>query len=158
MDETCSVCYRDLNLENSVKTSCNHFFCSNCFFRWLTTNNTCAICRKDFCNREISREELNNYERDTIELLIKCEEVSLRSINLISENKELEYKKKILSETIKKYKELEKKQLELLTKMTNELEIYGKKIGEKRRELRLITIKKINLKGKKLRISGNLHF
>ena len=34
----------------------------------------------------------------------------------------------------------------------------GKKIGEKRRELRLITIKKINLKRKKLRISGNLHF
>ena len=70
MDEKCCVCYDVLNLENSVVTPCNHFFCSGCFFRWLQTKDTCPMCRYDIINRNGARENLSTYSRDLLQLMI----------------------------------------------------------------------------------------
>ena len=48
MEQTCNVCYKNLNLENSVKTICNHFFCS---IHGLYEQHKCKIYT----------EKLNNY-------------------------------------------------------------------------------------------------
>ena len=149
MEQTCNVCYKNLNLENSVKTICNHFFCSNCFFRWLSTNNTCPMCRLDFCNRIITRTEQENYSTEILELIIKGEEITQQNMGLINENKELKLEKKTLKKTINKYQELEKTELELLAKMNIELGKSQIRLREHRRELRILKIKKINLKKKK---------
>ena len=140
----------DLNLENSVKTICSHFFCSNCFFRWMITNNTCPMCRLDFCNRIIDRTEMDNYSTEIFELIIKGEEVAEENIRLITQNKELKEVKKELNITVNLYKDLQKKELELLSKMGKELEKISEKINDHRRQLRILKIKKINLKKKKL--------
>ncbi len=158
MEQTCNVCYKNLNLENSVKTICNHFFCSNCFFRWLSTNNTCPMCRLDFCNRIITRTEQENYSTEILELIIKGEEITQQNMGLINENKELKLEKKTLKKTINKYQELEKTELELLAKMNIELGKSQIRLREHRRELRILKIKKINLKKKKLRLSGFNNF
>jgi len=42
----CGICYTDLHLDNSVSTICQHKFCNKCFFRWITTNATCPMCRE----------------------------------------------------------------------------------------------------------------
>ena len=42
----CGICYTDLHLGNSVSTICGHKFCNKCFFRWITTNATCPMCRE----------------------------------------------------------------------------------------------------------------
>lgn len=43
---TCGICYKKLHLGNSVTTICQHEFCNKCFFRWITTNATCPMCRE----------------------------------------------------------------------------------------------------------------
>lgn len=157
MEQTCNVCYKDLNLENCVKTICNHFFCSKCFFRWLSTNNTCPMCRLDFCNRIINRREIENYSSEILELIIKSEEITQQNMGLINENKELKSEKNELKKTINNYQELEKKELELLEKMNTELGKSQKRLCDHRRELRILKIKKINLKKTKLRLSGYIN-
>ena len=156
MEKTCNVCYVDLNIDNSVKTSCEHFFCSTCFFRWLLTNNTCPMCRKDFCNRIITRTELENYPREILEVLLKGEEIANENIQLIDKNKELLLEESQLKEILKTYKQLEEKELILLTKMGKEMENLRIKIIENRRQLRILKIRKINLKKKKLQLAGKL--
>ena len=157
MEQTCSVCYKDLNLENSVKTICNHFFCSNCFFRWLITNNTCPLCRLDFCNRIITRTELDNYSSEILELLIKSEELGEQNMGLINENKILKNEKSEMEKTLNLYKDLHKKELELLAKMGKELEKSHIRLRDHRRQIRILKIKKLNLKKKKLRITGSIN-
>lgn len=156
MEKTCSVCYINLDIENSVKTSCNHYYCSPCFFRWLLTNNTCPICRNDFCNRSINREEMENYSLELIEILLKGEEISTRNIELIKKNRDLLLEKAQSKELLETYKDLQKKELELLSRMGKEIESSREKIIENRRQLRIIKIRKINLKRKKLQLSGIL--
>lgn len=157
MEQTCNVCYTNLNLENCVRTICNHFFCSTCFFRWLLTNNTCPMCRLDFCNRIIERSELENFSTELLELIIKGEEVTQQNMGIINENKILSEKKNELKCSIETYKELEKRELILLTKMSKELERSHTRLREHRRELRILKIKKINLKKKKLRLTGYIN-
>jgi len=156
MEKTCNVCYINLDIENSVKTSCNHYYCSSCFFRWLLTNNTCPVCRNDFCNRSINREEMENYSLELIEILLKGEEISTRNIELIKKNRDLLLEKSQSKELLETYKDLQKKELELLSRMGKEIESSREKIIENRRQLRIIKIRKINLKRKKLQLSGIL--
>lgn len=156
MEKTCNVCYINLDIENSVKTSCNHYYCSSCFFRWLLTNNTCPVCRNDFCNRSINREEMENYSLELIEILLKGEEISTRNIELIKKNRDLLLEKAQSKELLETYKDLQKKELELLSRMGKEIESSREKIIENRRQLRIIKIRKINLKRKKLQLSGIL--
>ena len=44
----CSICRNKINVENSVLTSCNHRFCSACFFNWMKHKTDCPNCRTSF--------------------------------------------------------------------------------------------------------------
>ena len=41
----CNVCYKSLT-NNMVRTPCKHYYCSDCFFRWMRESQTCPNCRK----------------------------------------------------------------------------------------------------------------
>ena len=41
----CNVCYKRLT-NNMVRTPCKHYYCSDCFFRWMRESQTCPNCRK----------------------------------------------------------------------------------------------------------------
>ena len=153
----CSICYEELSLEKSVKTICNHFFCSECFFRWMLTNNTCPMCRLDFCNRTVNRTEMINYTDQIAGLLLEGESIAEKNMALINENKDLMKKKESIEKKIDDFRKLEKKELELIAKIDskcNELEIVLRK---QYKEIRYLKIKKINLQKKKLKLSGYLN-
>ena len=63
--KTCNICQDDILSGNSVKTPCNHVFCTNCFFKWMQEKPNCPLCRKEFVNEDImknitvNREELS---------------------------------------------------------------------------------------------------
>jgi len=42
---SCNICYCDLS-DNMVKTPCSHYYCSDCFFKWMRESQTCPNCRK----------------------------------------------------------------------------------------------------------------
>ena len=50
-EKQCGICYTALNSKNTVITSCDHAFCSSCFFKWLGRKETCAMCRSVFISR-----------------------------------------------------------------------------------------------------------
>lgn len=57
----CTVCYNFFGIDKIVNTRCGHVYCSDCFFRWLKGNVTCAMCRKNFTSwRRHSRDQLND--------------------------------------------------------------------------------------------------
>lgn len=41
----CNICYKSLT-NNMVRTPCKHYYCSDCFFRWMRESQTCPNCRK----------------------------------------------------------------------------------------------------------------
>lgn len=155
---TCSVCYGELTLKNLVMTSCDHTYCNTCFFRWLRTNNTCAMCRKDFLNDDLQRDTLGTLSIELYDLHLRSKELMEKNVNLIKEtrrlNKEIEIKDQELKQKIKldskynkkiqeskyNYKKLEIKKIDLLKK------------------IRILRLKKINEKAKKLRLSGKLQY
>lgn len=100
---------------------------------------------------------MENYSSEIIEILLKGEEISGRNIELIEKNRHLLLEKAQLKEILETYKDLQKKELELLSRMGKEIERSREKIIENRRQLRIIKIRKINLKRKKLQLSGILH-
>ena len=69
-EKQCSVCYTDLDLKNTVITPCNHAYCSDCFFKWLSRKETCALCRKPLLSNalvEERTEELQNIQYELME-------------------------------------------------------------------------------------------
>lgn len=56
----CSICYNKFGIDNIVNTDCGHTFCSECFFRWMKGNVTCALCRNNFTSwRRHSNDTMN---------------------------------------------------------------------------------------------------
>lgn len=54
----CSICYCELTLKNIVNTRCSHTFCNTCFWKWVSNNNTCPMCRSGVVtNDSLNREE-----------------------------------------------------------------------------------------------------
>lgn len=45
---TCGICHDTINMTKSVLTSCNHRFCSSCFFNWMKEKSNCPYCRTSF--------------------------------------------------------------------------------------------------------------
>ena len=41
----CNICYKSVT-NDMVRTPCNHYYCSDCFFRWMRESQTCPNCRK----------------------------------------------------------------------------------------------------------------
>jgi hypothetical protein len=48
-NNTCSICFEKLKLNNPVKTSCNHYFCQSCMSIHLKNKNkiACPLCRNE---------------------------------------------------------------------------------------------------------------
>jgi len=98
----CSVCYTALDKNNIVNTPCNHVYCWECFFKWVTNSPTCPMCRKNFVsenawyqNRDVEqdrndlRELVNIYQREviglskefkSINMSIKCAGIKLAKV------------------------------------------------------------------------------
>lgn len=49
---SCSVCYKDLTVNNIVNTMCNHVYCKTCFFKWMKQGYNCPMCRRNFISME----------------------------------------------------------------------------------------------------------
>ena len=45
---TCGICHNTINKDKSVLTSCNHRFCTSCFFTWMKEKTNCPYCRTAF--------------------------------------------------------------------------------------------------------------
>lgn len=155
-DKKCSICYEILLLENSLITPCKHFFCSKCFFRWIRTNNSCPMCRQDLVNQD--RIYLPSYSSELIELISRGENIKIKNMEIINENRKLLRDKQILINEISQDKELEKNLLVILSKGSEQLKKQRQKLVDTKRKIRIEKIKQINLKKEKLRKYGNLYF
>ena len=156
MDEkNCPVCFEKITIDNSVMTDCKHLFCSRCFFRWLTTKNTCPLCRHDFFDRIIDREELTN---DIVRLLMRGEELSIKNMGIIEEIKHLKLENERMKERTLIHQLMEKESLERIIKLDLKETDILKNIESGNRKIRNIKIKKINEQMKQLQLSGSLHF
>ena len=63
-NDICNICLDNLkeilnNQEKNavkinlpVKTTCNHLYCRNCIFEWLSNNKTCPVCKHEFEHTE----------------------------------------------------------------------------------------------------------
>ena len=50
----CSICYDNLCIKKSTKTSCGHYFHTSCLNKWLSMNNdipSCPLCRETIIPR-----------------------------------------------------------------------------------------------------------
>jgi len=155
--ESCNVCYIKLEVNNSVVTPCNHFYCSKCFFRWLLINNTCPMCRSKLTNRDIESYEIRKYSRDLLNLLIKGEEISVTIMELIDDLKKKEKEKEKKEKEIGNLKKIELEKLKLLSVMKDKTNYYTDIQKKLNKKIRFLKIKKLNLKNKNLKISGSLH-
>lgn len=45
-DLTCICCTESLTLYNVVNTKCNHRVCSQCYYKWTESHNSCVFCRQ----------------------------------------------------------------------------------------------------------------
>ena len=100
----CPICLKIINLPNSVKTSCNHYFCSNCFFQWIYEEKTCPCCRKQLIKNLTEDEEadLEWIRRRYVELDTECyslaEIISKQNEEISSLKLEIsKYKKNIIN-------------------------------------------------------------
>jgi hypothetical protein len=56
----CTICYNKFGIDKIVNTRCGHTYCNDCFFRWMKSNVTCAMCRKNFTSwRRHSQDQIN---------------------------------------------------------------------------------------------------
>ena len=98
---SCSICYKELNVDNIVNTMCNHMFCKVCFFKWLNQGYNCPMCRRNFVSlekwyegqditEEISNETLLSHklQLDSIVLSKRCRYLQKKSIELKFWNKQ----------------------------------------------------------------------
>ena len=47
-DLSCAICLEELNqVKYITKTSCNHYFCTNCILDWLKVKQNCPMCMQD---------------------------------------------------------------------------------------------------------------
>jgi len=54
----CSVCKEEFNLNDIVrKIPCNHLFHEDCIVPWLTSRNSCPVCRYELSTDDIEYEK-----------------------------------------------------------------------------------------------------
>jgi len=58
----CVICLKELDITNGVLTPCNHRYHSECFFRWISKNKTCPLCRKELIAQPNMEEQASLYE------------------------------------------------------------------------------------------------
>jgi len=45
-NESCGICLESNNVNESIKTKCNHAFHKKCIGQWMLYDHTCPLCRK----------------------------------------------------------------------------------------------------------------
>jgi len=68
INNTCSICYEDTNLQNQLITSCNHIFCISCTKEYMINtikkhNLVCPYCRQIIIHIKLSNQEEINLMR-----------------------------------------------------------------------------------------------
>jgi hypothetical protein len=86
----CTICLKDIDINKSVVTPCNHRFCSYCFFRWIYTAKTCPLCRK------VLIAEANTEEREELAFLTELSQQEIIRVNRLTEK--IEEKRDCVSE------------------------------------------------------------
>jgi hypothetical protein len=58
----CSICYEEVPKNLFVKINCGHQFCKDCMKQHIqnSLNPTCAFCRTEMTNLELSSQEMRN--------------------------------------------------------------------------------------------------
>ena len=81
-EPACGICYTPLNNKNTVITTCNHAYCTTCFFKWLNRKETCALCRKVLLSDKVVEERLTALQDVQSELMdnYRCLRVLERNI------------------------------------------------------------------------------
>jgi len=72
----CSICYKNITVDDGVVTSCGHHHCTKCFFRWIEVNATCPCCRAPINSKtnltdEQLEKETGEVYQEYINLLLK---------------------------------------------------------------------------------------
>ena len=93
LSDDCPICLKTINIKEGVRTPCNHFFCSYCFFKWVYSNKKCPLCRKQLIR------DLLDSERETLEWLKENQNYAQEELL------ELTHKNNILDSILKKKKE-----------------------------------------------------
>ena len=49
----CSICLEEIEENDDIKKliNCDHIFHKSCIDTWSNNNNTCPLCRKEFCSK-----------------------------------------------------------------------------------------------------------
>jgi len=99
---SCSICLKEIVVNSSVLTPCNHRFCSKCFFKWIYTAKTCPLCRNLLIAEATSEEkkELEQIRSIVQEELEQLDDLLLEIDDLIEQRKNL--KKDIIRQREKK--------------------------------------------------------
>ena len=111
INNDCSICFDNILINSCVKTICGHMFCTECFFKWIKNNTTCAICREPFTG-PYKAEEIKKQERKIKEL--NEIDIQLQEFIKISRAKYYKNEKEILElEKACKKLTIEKKEINL---------------------------------------------
>ncbi len=86
-DDICAICQNSIDYKKSVLTSCNHYFCSTCFFKWMEKKADCPVCRKVFREQtnydiEVEREILEQLEGEVRDYTTLVEELREQAFNV----------------------------------------------------------------------------
>lgn len=117
--EICAICQNEIDFKKSVLTSCNHHFCSSCFFKWLEKKADCPVCRKVFKKNtnydiEIEREILDQLEGEVRDYTNLVDELREQAFNI-------EYKKNAMIKICMDMDEAIKGKKEEFIKVNNDL-------------------------------------
>jgi hypothetical protein len=82
----CSVCFDVPDEEDVYKPSCGHVFHNACMTQWLSTNNTCPVCRHKIGERSEEDEEDEEEETEENVLLIDYSKAYNDPLTQILEN------------------------------------------------------------------------
>jgi len=70
MNNECIICYTQLDDINTIVTSCNHKYHTECINRWLINNNNCPICRTHIILNIAENPINNNIEAQQTRIII----------------------------------------------------------------------------------------
>ena len=59
LNNDCPICKNPLPSLRRVVTPCDHYFCTECFFKWIKEGKNCPLCRKTFIE-DPEEEEAHN--------------------------------------------------------------------------------------------------
>ena len=55
--ELCTICYCCIKSKTTLE--CEHSFCKNCILKWMCTNFSCPLCRKDITDNQMSWDSID---------------------------------------------------------------------------------------------------